>query len=444
MRTHTGVCRLTAVLAAIFCSLSVEKVHAQVAIVPVSPPAVAVRWSLGDVITIALAANPLVGQADAGTRAAVARREQVASARLPQVTATAGWAWAEAQSPATGQQDRDTATSVKGTVSQLLTDFGRTGASLAGAGDLAAASAQSARWSRVEVVFAAEVAYFNVLRAANLQEVRRETLRQRESLQRQAQAFFDAGLKARIDVVRAEANLYQARADAAGVEHELHTARLILLNRMGIDGPADFELAGVPAVVEAAGTVEDWLLEADEKHPDLAALRLQLAAARNNRLAAHRGDNPSITANGNLGWTGADQLPSDRAWSIGAQLNVPVFNGHLTRQQTAEAEAGVASAEFALNDRRRQIRLLVEQADQAMLDAAEQLAASEKEREAFAENLRLATGRYEAGAADIIEMVDAQVQMTTAETNLVRARFDQAIALAALYRALGRLPQSGS
>ena len=55
-----------------------------------------------------------------------------------------------------------------------------------------------------------------------------------------------------------------------------------------------------------------------------------------------------------------------------------------------------------------------------MQDAAEQLAASEKAREAFAENLRLATGRYEAGAADIIEMIDAQVQMTTAETSLVR------------------------
>jgi outer membrane protein TolC len=201
----------------------------------------------------------------------------------------------------------------------------------------------------VEVVFAAEVAYFNVLRAVNLQAVRRETLRQREALQRQAQAFFDAGLKARIDVVRAEANLYQARADAAGVEHEVHTARLILLNRMGVDGPVDFELAGAPGMVEAAGTLEDWLREADEKHPDLGALRLQLAAARSNRLAARSGDNPSLTANGYLGWSGTDELPQDRAWSIGAQLNVPVFNGHLTRYQAAEAER-CCRRRFALSD----------------------------------------------------------------------------------------------
>jgi outer membrane protein TolC len=442
MRRYTGSFRLAAVLAALFCGPAVEEAQAQAEAVPASQPAAPVRWSLGDVIATALDKHPLIGQADAGARAAAARREQVAAVRLPQVAAAAGLSWSETPSPASGDQERFTATTVKGTVSQLLTDFGRTGASLARAGDLAAASAQNARSFRVEVVFAAEVAYFNVLRAVNLQSVRRETLRQREALQRQAQAFFDAGVKARIDVVRAEANLYQARADAAGIEHEVRTARLILLNRMGLDGPVEFELAAAPAVVEAAGTLADWQREADEKHPDLVALRLQLAAARNSRLAAHRGDNPSVTASGSLGWSGTDELPSDRAWSIGAQLSVPVFNGHLTRQQAAEAEALVAASEFALEDRRRQILLQVEQADQAMQDAAEQLAASEKAREAFAENLRLATGRYEAGAADIIEMIDAQLQMTTAETNLVRARFDQATALAALYRALGRLPSA--
>ena len=444
MRTRTGSWRLAALFAAVFCGLTIEKVSAQVDTVPASPTAVAVRWSLGDVITTALANHPLIGEADAEVRAAAARRGQVASVQLPQVDARAGVSWLEAHSTASGEQVRSTASNVQGTVTQLVTNFGRTGASLAQAGDLAGAAAQSARWTRVEVAFNAGVAYFNVLRAVNLQKVRRETVLQRESLQRQAQAFFDAGLKARIDVVRAEANLYQARADATGADHDANTARLILLNQMGLDSPADFELAGAPSMIEAAGTTEEWLAEAEKNHPDLAALRLRLAAARNARLAAQRGNNPSITANGRLGWSGTDELPADRGWAIGAQVAVPLFDGHLTREQTAEAEAGVAAAEFALGNRRRQVRLLVEQASQSMRDAAERLVAREKQREAFAENLRLATGRYEAGAADIIEMIDAQVQMTVAETNVVETRFDQALALAALYRALGRLPQAGS
>jgi outer membrane protein TolC len=326
-------------------------------------------------------------------------------------------------------------------VTQLVSDFGRTRASVARTVDLAGAAGEDARATRVEVAFAAQVAYFNVLRADSVLGVRRETVRQRETLQRQAQAFFDAGLKARIDVVRAEANLYQARADATSADLDARTARRVLLGQMGVDGPPDFELLGAPAVAEAAGTIEDWQREADAKHPDLQGLRLQVAAARNALLAAGRSDNPSLTASGRLGWAGED-LPSDRSWAVGAQLSVPVFNGGLTRHQASEAEAGLAAAELALAERRRQIRLLVEQADQAMQEAAERLAVREKEREAFAENLRLATGRYEAGAADIIEMVDAQVQMTAAETNLVQARFDRLTALAALYRALGRLPRA--
>jgi outer membrane protein TolC len=403
-----------------------------------APPPGPTRWGLGDVMAIALANHPAVGRADAAARAVAAQRGQAASVLWPQLAAAVDGSWFESSS--SGVTSRATATSAEANVTQLLTDFGRTGATIAGAGSREAAAAEEARSARVDAAYQAAVAYFNVLRAASLQSVRRETVGQREGLLRQAQAFYDAGLKAKIDVVRAEANLYQARADAAGAEHDLLTSRLTLLNRMGVDRPADFELAGAPGSLEAAGTMQDWLAEADRSHPDLVALRLRLEGAQNDRLAASRGDNPKIIASGSLGLTGSDQLPQDREWAVAAELSVPIFNGHLTRQRTAEADANVVAARFALADRRGQVLLLVAQADQAIRDAAERLAQRLKEREAFAENLRLATGRYEAGAADIIEMVDAQVQMTTAETNLVQARFDQGTALVALYWALGRFP----
>ena len=365
MRTHAGSYRLAAVVAVVFCGLRGADALAQADGPPPAPAAAPVRWSLGDVIGDRARQPP----ADRAGRRRGARRRRAARAgrvgagcpRWARPPAGAG-PRRRRRRPAT--RTRSTATTVRGTVTQLLTDFGRTGAALARAGDLAAASAQGARSSRVEVVFAAEVAYFNVLRAVNLQAVRRETLRQREALQRQAQAFFDAGLKARIDVVRAEANLYQARADAASAEHEVRTARLILLNRMGVDGPADFELAGRPrrgrggrARSRTGGARPTRSTRTSSR---CAGSWRRPATAGSPRAAA---TTPSLTASGSLGWSGTDELPADRAWSVGAQLSVPVFNGYLTRQQTAEAEALVAAAEFALSDRRRQIRLQVEQAD---------------------------------------------------------------------------------
>ena len=66
--------------------------------------------------------------------------------------------------------------------------------------------------------------------------------------------------------------------------------------------------------------------------------------------------------------------------------------------------------------------------------------ARRKEREASEENLRLATARYEVGAGDIIEMIDAQVLMARSESTMIEALYDSGIARASLVRALGRQP----
>ncbi|HEY5996300.1 MAG TPA: TolC family protein, partial [Candidatus Deferrimicrobiaceae bacterium] len=114
-----------------------------------------------------------------------------------------------------------------------------------------------------------------------------------------------------------------------------------------------------------------------------------------------------------------------------------IFTGKLVRGQVSEAEAQGASARYAFEALKRQARLQVEQASLAMRQAVEQIQARQKQRDAAVENLELATGRYEAGAGDIIEIIDAQTQDTAAETSLVEARYDYHTALASLSRAIG-------
>jgi outer membrane protein len=54
------------------------------------------------------------------------------------------------------------------------------------------------------------------------------------------------------------------------------------------------------------------------------------------------------------------------------------------------------------------------------------------------ERLRLAEGRYQAGAGSLLELSDAQVALTAAAAQQVRAEYELAAARAALLRALGR------
>ncbi len=398
-----------------------------------------VQWDLDSVVATALSRHPLVGQATAETTAAVARKGQAESAYYPSINLSGGYNRTRALS---SQSDRSVTSSsefVEGSLSQILSDFGRTRAGANRAGALIAASREAGESTRQDVAFAAKVAYYGVLRARRIVDVRNETVRQRESLLIQAQAFHDAGVRARIDVVRAEANLYQARAELTAASNDLQVARITLLNRMGVDGPREFRLADTLDATPVSGDLEVWVAEAEENRPELRAIRERERAAEYGVRGARAGYYPVLTGSGTYGYA-AEDPPLRQNYSLAVLLNIPLFSGFLTREQVAEARASLDSTRFAATDLRRQVRLEVEQAALSLREASERHEARRKEQEASRENLRLARERYKVGAGDIIEMIDAQVQMAQADTDVIEALYDSSISAATLLRAMGRPP----
>ncbi len=394
-------------------------------------------WTLDDVVRIALSRHPLVNKADAETRAAEARRGQARSAYYPTVGVTAEYSRARSLSAQSRLSRTTENEAVEGTLTQVLADFGRRSASVDRAGALRDAFRESGRSVRQDVAFAAKVAYFDVLRTARILAVQKETVAQRESLVNQSRAYYDAGIRARIDVARSEANLYQARADLASAGSALKVARITLLQRMGIDWPPDYDLSYTEAAGETAGSLAEWVTEAEGNRPELRSLLAQERAAENAVSAARAGHNPVLTGAGGYGYA-ADDLPLQQNYSVSVQLAFPVFAGFLVHNQVMEAEALLASARAAVTDERRAVRLEVEQAALAVQETSQRIEARRKEKDASDENLRLATARYQVGAGDIIEMIDAQVQAARSDTTLIEALYDREVAAARLLRAIGR------
>ncbi|HEX7524540.1 MAG TPA: TolC family protein, partial [Candidatus Deferrimicrobium sp.] len=214
------------------------------AVPPATSPEGIVTWSLVDVTSTALKNHPLILQSDADVAAAVARKGQAQSAWYPSVNLSTGYARVRALNTSTNQNVTTQNEFGRGDLNWMLYDFGRTGASVDRADANAAISRENAATTREDVVFVATVAFYNVLRAEKTLEFQRENLRQQESLYRQASAFYEAGVRAKIDVVRAEANVYDVRAQLSQAENGLRVARITLLQRIGVDGPAGFQLSG--------------------------------------------------------------------------------------------------------------------------------------------------------------------------------------------------------
>lgn len=404
---------------------------------PAPPLEGSVTWSVADVTSAALKNHPLILQSEADVAAAAARKGQARSAWYPSVNLSTGYAHARAFSPTANQNVTAPNEFARGDLYWMLYDFGRTGASVDRADANAAISRENAATTREDVVFVATVAFYNVLRAEKTLEFQRENLRQRESLFRQASAFFEAGVRAKIDVARAEANLYDARAQLGQAENELRVARITLLQRIGADGPAGFRLAGNLTELALPGTLQDWVAEAERNRPELRALVEKERAATESLRLARAGYFPFLVGTAGYGY-GAEEVPLQQNYGLSVTLNYPLFSGFQTREQAKEASATISSVRYEFIEAKRRVRLQVETSAYGVQEAKERLGARQKQREASEENLRLATARYEVGAGDIIEMTDAQAQMVRSETDTINTAFDFAVSHASLLRALGR------
>ena len=401
----------------------------------IAPPAV--TWTADQVADIAVRNHPLVRQSESETAAAAARRGQAQAGLYPTVNFSAGYNRTRTFSGLIDQSRTIPNEFLQGDLSILLTDFGRTRALVKSSDALVSSARESGVTVREDVAFAAKVGYFNVLRAGRNLDVKRETLRQRESLLKQAEAYFEAGIRAKIDVARAEANLYDARAQVSQAANDVRVARITLLNRMGVEGPADFLLSDSLAAETIPGSLPEWIAEADRNRPELKSLRERERAAAHAVRFAWGGYLPTLTGAAGYGYS-ADEMPLVENYTLNMTLRYSLFSGFLTREQVKEAEASLSSARHQLTDTRRLVILQVEQAAYGVSEAAERIEARKKEREASDENLRLATARYEVGAGDIIEMIDAQVQMTQADTSTIDAQYDHSVSVATLLRAVGR------
>lgn len=408
------------------------------AAIPAAPsPEGSVTWSLADITSTALKNHPLILQSDADVAAAMARKGQARSAWYPSINLSTGYSRVRAFNATSDRNITTPNEFARGDLNWMLYDFGRTGASVDRADANAAISRENAATTREDVAFVATVAFYDVLRAEQTLEFQKENLRQQESLHRQASAFYEAGVRAKIDVVRAEANLYDARAQLSQAENGLRVARITLLQRIGVDGPAGFRLSGALPVHSLPGTLQDWVAEAERNRPELRALVEKERAAAESLRLARAGYLPFLVGTAGYGY-GGEEDPLQPNYELSVTLNYPLFSGFQTREQAKEALATISSAQYEFVEAKRRVHLQVEVSAYGVQEALERLSARKKQRDASEENLRLATARYEVGAGDIIEMTDAQAQMVRAETDTINTAFDFAVSHASLLRAMGR------
>lgn len=296
------------------------------------------------------------------------------------------------------------------------------------------------------VILGVKQAYFTYLGLKALVTVGEETVKSRQLLANQAQGFFEVGTRARIDVARAESNLYLSEANLITAKNAVQVAWSVLKNAMGVrDLPErplveDVTMTPVPYALDQAKEI------AFASRPELKSFDAQKRAQDQLIAVARRGHLPDIIFDGNYRRSNTSVVtaanpstfPLQGAWQVQLSFVVPIFDGFRTTNRVEETLHNyyVINAQEELQ--RQQVALDVEQSYLRLKELEERIKANQSALDAAKENLDLANGRYQVGVGSIIEATDAQTLYTDAQTTYIRTLYDYKIAEAQFFRAIGQ------
>ena len=324
-----------------------------------------------------------------------------------------------------------------------LYNFGKREGNVQAARETLDATKQDYGTTTQDTVLSIKQSYYVYLASQALVKVRQDTVRNRELLVRQAQGFYEVGTRARIDVARAEANLYTARADLIAAENGVKIAWVTLRNAMGSPRLPEQPVAEDSPEVELSMNLAGARDAAFEARTELKSFDALRRASDQLIAVARRGHLPDIILDSSYGrrhvsdQAGLNTFPLQPTWSVQLSFNIPIFDGFRTTNRVEETLHNYYNVKAQEEDRRQLIALEVEQSYLRVVETQERILATDSAAKAAKENLDLAQGRYQVGVGSIIEVTDAETLYTDAQTTYIRTVYDYKIADAQLARAMG-------
>jgi outer membrane protein len=329
-------------------------------------------------------------------------------------------------------------------VRQLITDSGRTSNLVAGSRLQSQAAAQNAQATRYDVLLQVNRSYFDVLRAQQVVKVSQETVSTRQLLSDQVTELARNGLKSQLDASFAEVNVSQAKLLLVRAKDAVQQAQAELGRAIGSDQPANYQLADEPLPAGPPATADALVAQALGNRPELAGLRFSRDAAYKFADAERDLSRPTVSAVAVAGFlpfvnsTPTAPIPAEYE-GIAANVSIPVFNGHLFSARREAAAQRAMESDQRLRDEQQRISRDVRVAWAGANDAFQRIDVTAQFLRQAALALDLAHGRYDLGLSSIIELTQAQLNLTEAAIENLNAKYDYQTQYSALQYTLGLL-----
>ena len=432
--------------------------------------------SLNDCISIALNHNSAIKNARYNYGISKSNVGVARSEFFPTVGVGTGYSY---NTTSSSKINTDTnAYTVQATLNQLLWNFGRTNANIKMQKFYLIADEYNFYNTVRETTFNVKQKYYEVLAARATVLINKAYVQINERNYQRTKAYFDEGIKSKIDLVNAEVTLSDSKIQLVQAENSYKNSLVNLNNAMylvnapaySISGtevfnnvndnvapvdltkitkPSDKEISKLPVNVKDAkltSSVETLELLTDYKvdefpysfeecmkmayknRADLKAYNSTLDAVKQNLLFVKRNYYPELSASAGYGFRNTN---STNSLNVGLNLSSSV-NIMNQKYKVYAAKYQVDIAENSLNQLNQDIFFEVQNAYINMVELEKQIPLLAVKVRQTLENYELAEGRYYVGLGDYIQLQDAKVNYNNAQCSYIETIYKYNVARANL------------
>jgi outer membrane protein len=303
------------------------------------------------------------------------------------------------------------------------------------------ASREAVRQTSQETVLNVKRGFYNYLLAKELVKVSEEALDLAERLLQNVKNMSEVGMASRLDLLRAEVRVANLKPSLIQAKNGVDLAAISLKTLLGLDVSQPVEIVGEMTYDPVEVDLEDSLARALANRPEIGQIDYQKKIAVEMARIARADYFPTIAVSGNYNyWANFLNFKSgtwENFYSFNLVLNIPIFNGLSTPARVAESKALVRELEFNQKGLVNTIKFEVQSAYLNINQAKESLLSQEKNIDAARESVRVAELNYAEGLATILDVGSAQVALSDAQINYLRALYEYVISQAQLEKAMG-------
>ena len=290
----------------------------------------------------------------------------------------------------------------------------------------------------IEMKETATNGYFTMLDAGNMKTLCQESVDRLQAHLDNVIAQYNVGIVARADVLRSEVELANAKQDLISAENGYDVAEATLNNIIGTPLSTTLVLKDTLQYVPYDNDMAYCLAYSEEHRPELKQAEYGVDAAEAALVVARSGHMPKISASASNSWA-SENWPGDdnEEWAVGVTASMNIFDSGVTWSKIHAAQENLAKAKETQRQVKDAVELEVRTDYLGMREAEKRISTTQVAVAQAEEDYHIAVVRYQAGVGTNIDVMDAQVALTEAKTNYVKALYDYNTSKAALNTSMG-------